>query len=229
MNFYIRSILLPSLAASLFFCSFNVVPALAATYYSEQTNFAESFAPPAGYSWSQGDIDACIYKDEDVSNSYYAWTKLAVQKWRQALREYTDSDQEWTVSAKYVTSKSLIESCDVKIYIFSTYKKFPDYPSQTGAYTSVRQEGGRMDSRVYLSPFVLHGDGKTELNLPSYAFRNSAIHEFGHVLGLGHMKSEKGYLMSPQFDFHDQDAEYPITTLELRALVRIYGDDGFGE
>jgi predicted Zn-dependent protease len=74
---------------------------------------------------------------------------------------------------------------------------------------------------------VLHGDGETEIDLPTYAFRNSAVHEVGHVLGLGHMQSEKGYLMSPQFDFWEEDDQLPITTLELDALVQVYGSDGY--
>jgi hypothetical protein len=43
------------------------------------------------------------------------------------------------------------------------------------------------------------------------------------------MKSEKGYLMSPQFDFLEETREHQITTLELRTLVRIYGQQGFEE
>ena len=82
--------------------------------------------------------------------------------------------------------------------------------------------------RIYLSPLVLHGDVKTEINLPSYAFRNSAVHEIGHVLGLGHMQLQKGYLMSPEFDFWETSQQLPITTLELDALVKVYGTDGFG-
>lgn len=220
--------LLPAFLAAVLISSFNAAPAFAATYYSSQTNFEETSVPVASYSWDQPDIETCIYKDGGVKNSYYAWTKLAVQKWRQALREYTNSQQDWTITARYVKSQAALESCDVKIYIYDSYKDFPDYPSQTGAYTSVKQEAGEeMDSRVYLSPFILHGDGRTELNLPSHAFRNSALHEIGHVLGLGHMKSDKGYLMSPQFDFHQQDREHPITTLELKTLVNIYDEDGF--
>jgi hypothetical protein len=46
------------------------------------------------------------------------------------------------------------------------------------------------------------------------------------VLGLGHMAKEKGYLMSPIFDFFDNDDQLPITTLELQALVEMYGEDG---
>jgi len=37
----------------------------------------------------QDDIEGRIYKEGSVENSYYVWTKMAVQKWRQALREYT--------------------------------------------------------------------------------------------------------------------------------------------
>jgi hypothetical protein len=222
--------LLPAILAAMLVSSFNVTPALAAEYYSRQTNFEETSVPVASYSWDQSEIETCIYKDSDVKNSYYAWTKLAVQKWRQALREYTNNQQDWSITARYVKSQAALESCDVKIYIYDSYKDFPDYPSQTGAYTSVKQEAGEeMDSRVYLSPFILHGDGKTELDLPSYAFRNSALHEIGHVLGLGHMKSEKDYLMSPQFDFYEQDRERPITTLELKSLVNIYDEDGFDQ
>jgi len=41
------------------------------------------------------------------------------------------------------------------------------------------------------------------------------------------MRSVKGYLMSPQFDFWEQHKEFPITTLELSAMVKLYGKDGF--
>jgi hypothetical protein len=34
--------------------------------------------------------------------------------------------------------------------------------------------------------------------------------------------------MSPQFDFFEEKDQLPITTLELDALVEVYGTDGFG-
>jgi hypothetical protein len=207
----------------------HFIPAFSAKYYQEQTNFSETTVPVTKYSWKQDPIDSCIYKENGVPDSYYVWTKLAVQKWRQALREYTNNPQAWNITSHYVKSKADLEPCTVKIYIFSTYKEFPDYPIQSGAYTQVRYNnfGGDLDARVYLAPFVLHGDGKTEINLPTYAFRNSAVHEIGHVLGLGHMQSQKGYLMSPQFDFWEEKDQLPITSLELHALVKTYGTDGF--
>ena len=212
-------------AACLIIASF--APAMAARYYEEQNDFIENRIPVANYRWDHDDIEGCIYKEDSVKNSYYVWTKIGVQKWRQALREYTGDEDAWNFTARYVSSQAELESCDVKFYIYGSYKDFPGYPNQTGAYTSADPREG-LDVRVYLAPLVLHGDGKTEIDLPSYAFRNSAVHEVGHVLGLGHMQSQKGYLMSPQFDFWEEDDQLPITTLELNALMEEYGSDGFG-
>jgi hypothetical protein len=153
---------------------------------------------------------------------------LAVQSWRQALREYTENYVAWNITARHITSLDEAENCDIAFYIYDSYKDFPDYPNQNGAYTATEYQNGIPSLiHIYLSSVVLHGDGHTEIDLPSYAFRNSAIHETGHALGLGHMSSVKGYLMSPQFDFWEQHKEFPITTLELSALVKLYGKDGF--
>jgi hypothetical protein len=225
-----KKLSLLALIAAFLVIAFNFSPALAAKYYSEQTDFTETFVPMTRYNWNQDDIESCVYKEDGVNNSYYVWTKLSVQKWRQALREYTGNQEEWSITTRYVKSEAEVESCDIKFYIYDKYTDFPNYPAQTGAYTSMIFNGGKdnLDVRVYLSPLVLHGDGMTEINLPSYAFRNSAVHEVGHVLGLGHMQLQKGYLMSPQFDFWEKNDQLPITTLELDALVKVYGIDGFG-
>jgi len=213
--------------------AFNFPLGLAAKYYSEQTDFTETFVPMTRHSWDKDDIESCVYREDGVDNAYYAWTKLSVQMWRQALQEYTGNQEEWNITAIFVKSEAELESCDIKIYIYDKYSDFPDYPAQTGAYTSLTFKDGsgrdnNLDLRIYLSPLVLHGDGETEINLPSYAFRNSAVHEIGHVLGLGHMQLQKGYLMSPEFDFWETSQQLPITTLELDALVKVYGTDGFG-
>ena len=203
---------------------------LAATYYDPQTNFEENEIPLTSYNWNTESIDGCIYKKDGIPNSYYVWTKLAVQSWRQALREYTKNYAAWNLNARHITSLDDTENCNIIFYIYDSYKDFPDYPNQTGAYTvaEYNQNGAPLVIHIYLSPVVLHADGRSEIHLPSYAFRNSAIHETGHALGLGHMHSLKGYLMSPQFDFWKQQKEFPITTLELSALVKLYGEDGFG-
>jgi hypothetical protein len=226
-----KKLSLLALIAAFLVIAFNFSPALAAKYYSEQADFTETFVPMTRYSWNQDDIESCVYKEDGVKNSYYVWTKLSVQKWRQALQEYTGNQEEWSITTRYVKSEAELESCDIKFYIYDKYRDFPNYPAQTGAYTSMtfnEGEDNNLNVRVYLSPLVLHGDGVTEINLPSYAFRNSAVHEVGHVLGLGHMQLQKGYLMSPQFDFWEKSDQLPITTLELDALVKVYGTDGFG-
>jgi hypothetical protein len=227
--------LLALMAVVFILITFNFLPGLAAKYYSEQTDFTETHVPMTRHSWDKDDIESCVYKEDGVDNAYYVWAKLSVQKWRQALQEYTGNQEEWNITARFVESDAELESCDIKIYIYDKYSDFPDYPAKTGAYTSMtfknrasEEEGdNNFDLRIYLSPLVLHGDGETEINLPPYAFRNSAVHEVGHVLGLGHMQLQKGYLMSPHFDFWETNEQLPITTLELDALVKAYGTDGF--
>ena len=204
------------------------IPVYAATYYEEQSNFDEDSVPLAEYRWNIENIQVCIFKEDDIPNKYYVWAKLAVQDWRNALREYTDSTDIWNINARYVDDKRLMTDCDVKVYIYETYRDFPEYPSQAGAYTAVRFSAGIADdASIYLSPIVLHGDGSTEIDLPGYAFRNSAVHEMGHVLGLGHNEKPRGYLMSPQFDFWEENDQLPITNLELSTLISVYGRDGF--
>src|SRR5215218_6022729 len=78
--------------------------AIGATYYSPQTNFEENEIPVTSHKWNTEKIDGCIYKEEGISNSYYVWTKLAVQSWRQALREYTGNYAVWNITARHITS-----------------------------------------------------------------------------------------------------------------------------
>src|SRR5579884_4365796 len=94
--------------------------------------------PVTKYRSSPGPMDICIYKDNRIPNSYYVWTKLGVQKWRQALREYTGNQKAWDITAHYVKLMQDLGSCTVKVYIYTTYKAFPAYPNQPSAYTAIR-------------------------------------------------------------------------------------------
>src|ERR671918_2473685 len=105
--------------------AFNFSPGLAAKYYSEQTDFTETFVPMTRQSWDKDDIESCVYREDGVDNAYYAWTKLSVQMWRQALQEYTGNQEEWNITARFVGYDAELESCDIKIYIYDKYRDFP--------------------------------------------------------------------------------------------------------
>ncbi len=141
--------------------AFDFSAGLAANYYySEQIDFTETFVPMTGHSWDQDEIESCIYREDGVDNVYYVWTKLSVQKWRQALQDYTGNQEGWNITARSVKSQAELESCDIKVYIYDKYNHFPDYPAQTGAYTSVKFRDGNdnnnnnnnnLDVQIYLS------------------------------------------------------------------------------
>src|SRR5712692_6621896 len=130
----IACIILIAIWALFFCCS---VPTLATEYYVPQINFAEKTVPIAKYHWHFDRIDGCIYKEPGIPNSYYVWTKLQVQSWRNALREYTGNHDSWTITGRYINNVAALQPCPLKFYILKSYKEFPGYPQQTGSYTSV--------------------------------------------------------------------------------------------
>ena len=86
------------------------------------------------YKWNQDNIESCLYKEDGVNNSYYVLTKLAVQKWRHALRKYTGNEGECSITIWCVHSETELESCDIKFYIYNKNTDSPNYPRQVHAY-----------------------------------------------------------------------------------------------
>ena len=55
------------------------------------------------------------------------------------------------------------------------------------------------------------------------------LHEFGHVLGLGHYQNpyEKYSIMTPFLNYRECDDDRTITEIDIGMLVMLYGSDGF--
>ncbi|MEM2126696.1 MAG: matrixin family metalloprotease [Candidatus Bathyarchaeia archaeon] len=69
---------------------------------------------------------------------------------------------------------------------------------------------------------------KAGLGFDPADFRNVVRHEIGHALGLGHETTGETDLMDPTYDVSGIGYDIYPSTLDIEALLSIYGDDGFG-
>ena len=178
-------------------------------------------------------------------------TKNAVSEWKNKLTQFTGDEDSWKMEYKVFPKEKqhdfFAESdCNITIY----FERDPLLVVEVFAgYTEIYPFGLSEIVIFYLQPIfsdeVLNSE--TLQNAEPIGWENSIDlyvgetirHEFGHALGLDHLPKEAisydykngipvgSSIMIEDFDELPWNIVFEITEYDLRALVNLYGEDGF--
>ena len=184
-----------------------------------QANAAATTQSLLGASWDHDPITVYVSMQKRIASSYEDQVITAFEDWINALNAESGSEN---FNVLFLTKKpSKRNPADITV----TVRK------NTGMVlgsTWVTSSGGVMKStKITLAAYNAMG-----LPLEESDFRTIARHEIGHALGLGHSNDngqEPLDLMSPTFDFVGVNSDILPSSLNINAVLAIYGGDGFGK
>lgn len=170
-----------------------------------------------GASWNHDPVTVYVSMGKGVDTSFADEVQTALDDWSSALQTATDSSNFNFVVLTTTPSKR--NPADITINL----------KRNTGAVlgsTSLSSSGENL-AYTKITMATQNAMGKT---LDKADFRNILRHELGHALGLGHANDngagEKD-LMYPYYDYITVGYDVLPSTLDINALVNIYGNDGF--
>ncbi len=198
----------------------------------------------------------CAFEFEDTKlptakDQLLEETKNAISNWKNKLTQFTGDEDSWKMEYKVFPKEKQHDffaeyDCDVTIY----FERDPSLEEEvSGGYTDIYPFGLSEIVIFYLEPIfsdeVLNSE--TLQNVEPTGWKNSIDpyvvetirHEFGHALGLDHLPKEAisydykngipvgSSIMIDDFDGLPWDIVFEITDYDLRALVNLYGEDGF--
>jgi hypothetical protein len=177
-----------------------------------------------------------ISQSSDQSSEYVNEVIKSIQKWSDLLKSYSGNDMAWNFDIISISRSDDIshllatnppdivieligEAIDVCGVLGSTIR--PDASQPIPIYSEIRTSCILENEVVSAGHRVLY---------------STSLHEFGHVLGLGHTSYKDGDLMcSDQFDRSENVSPSCINStlaepseLNIKALLHMYGLDGLG-
>jgi len=193
----------------------------------------------------------------EAGNKLLEETRKATSEWESKLVEYTNNTDNWKMTYQTIPIDNQDDlfsyDCDVTIY----YEREPENPDdklklagQTAYlilglaeikifYLDVEyeyREEVRNGNKLYFSEPVKY------TNELRFDIAETIIHEIGHTLGLGHVPAtlsdfeynSENKLVSPSIMIEEPKLRgklilYEITPYDVRAVVSLYGENGFSE
>lgn len=221
-------------------------------------NFGNAFAEQYSYIDTENyrlisSPNICVYKFEDKTMPD-AWsaiapeTSMAIASWGSKLSRYTGNEDAWIfhiysipIKNKYSTDPRL---CDIAIsFLPKPFNDAVDPFSALGVTEFVGE--GMSNILIYYNSIDPSGQFYENKLPPLPELRATIEHELGHAFGLDHVElsqndftklGEKTFLASTIMGvedssvvfYTDDKVRYEITDYDVRAVVNLYGNDGFG-
>jgi len=153
---------------------------------------------------------------------YVDHVKIALNDWSSALESASgktvDNSEIGVSAADNIFDFVIVDSprdADIVIHI-----RGGAYAGVLGITIFLDVDGDGFFDKVVITVKVGPGAGPED-------FRNVVRHEIGHALGLGH-SDDPSDLMYPTYDASTTNIDVLPSSLDIGALLTIYGNDGFG-
>jgi len=170
-------------------------------------------------SWNHDNITVYISLQKDVDPSYKDEIIKAFTDWSAALKSASENSEAFNFVFLDVP-QSEKRPADITVAV----KKNTGTVLGSASVTSSR--GNIQQVKITLAAYNALG-----LPLEKSDVRTIARHEIGHAIGLGHSNDdgrEPLDLMAPTYDFVQIGYDIYPSSLNLNAVIFIYGNDGFG-
>lgn len=146
--------------------------------------------------------------------AYVGYVQTALDDWSSALKDISNNSKAFNFTI--VDEKN---DADIQIYVYSVA---PEDQQLLGLTTYFDHNGDSIFYKVVIEIYV------SDISGDEIDFMNIARHEIGHALGLGHEITGEFDLMDPTYSVSRINTLIYPSTLDLKALLYIYYDDGFG-
>ena len=144
----------------------------------------------------------------------------ALAKWSAACGIVTQYDGETTIAPGTV-----VDDQPDRVNVVGWYQDFPDASAYVDSHGEFDPTGGVLtDSDMFVNTWVFSGEGPFFGNLSFNDLRGIVVHEWGHMLGLGHSNFQ-GNVMSgfPYTTYLEPSHEETLQTDDITGCRCLYG------
>jgi hypothetical protein len=181
------------------------------------------------YQWLKDNLSAYVIMNKTSMAKDQNITSHAINDWITLLRSRSGNPSAWNISTHYISNDNLTidprDPPDIILDLFDE-QNVTACSDTYGEADAFHEDNNAQYAKIYTACGSKH--------LSSESLYTTVLHEFAHLLGLGHARVQNvdlmcGTDMHRKMTCHILPADGAVPSdLDVEALLFIYGNDGFG-